>query len=371
MSDTFDLVLVPHKFKLTFPRSAFCSLFPDSIVAVALADLDATEIFISQEVVTPLIAHYLLSITKGARPPFSLIDFTQAGQYLHIPLLEMVSDPRYADLDEKYPTGKKLNLLHPEDCVNPVHYAYLMGTIVWMDWHLVFDYIWSHLDPAQYPETNRDLSLIAVYKGSIKNYCKLREHCGDFPLEEKANTVQRLLLRPERKDLANLSFNIIHIAGLGCAMDMLRFLVLHPPTKLTKERITESWGQAMVIATIANKVDQVELMKPLASSEFLSIAIQQAHEHKNLPMIGHLVVDNVKGDDPAQSHTPERILYALIRRQCWGPVAFIIREGKLTKSQVRTIFTETQDFWAHDFMMVAPIVVNLFEQSFGEPLGIV
>ena len=87
---SFTIELPKYEYKRQFNRNEFIRDFPNSMIATALTDQEATEIIITQPFVTPYVIQYLANLIEGVIPPVSEEDMTQASGYLLIPILGVV-----------------------------------------------------------------------------------------------------------------------------------------------------------------------------------------------------------------------------------------------------------------------------------------
>ncbi len=102
-SQMITVNLPRYNYSQSYDRKTFLSDFPNSLISTAFTDPEEKEIDITQPSVTPYVLQYLQTLTEGTTPIVPFEDMTSAGRYLLIPILDVVSDPKYRDFRDTYP----------------------------------------------------------------------------------------------------------------------------------------------------------------------------------------------------------------------------------------------------------------------------
>lgn len=139
----------------TINRSRFTSTFPESIITTALNDQDVTTIELTQPVVTPGIMNLIqvISDSKTSSPSPTIFSIprdeplSEAGQYLNMPLLEVMSNPLYDKIQKLLPFSRK----------NPTVYR---GLIRWADEN-------NYPELLRYVLSRRDVTLMSTVDSQL------------------------------------------------------------------------------------------------------------------------------------------------------------------------------------------------------------
>ena len=81
---SFKIYLLSYTYGKDFNRDQFTTMFPESMITVALTDPDEKEVGISERVVTPYILDYLSNLLAGGIPevPKDPLIMKSASRYL-------------------------------------------------------------------------------------------------------------------------------------------------------------------------------------------------------------------------------------------------------------------------------------------------
>lgn len=296
----FHLSLTGYGRDFDFPREKFIAIFPSSIITAAVTNSDEKIVEINQPCVTPAITQYLLdfliqntldpaSSIPPPLPPINPIylsnqddiltipfpdDLAKAGQYLGIPLLEIVAYPGLRHLHARI-NGKTIPITHLSD-IDQRKLYYKM------------------------------CAYVAVYLNHVHEFQLLRQYITATPYWNLLYTMQ------SGQNINSLHcYNLIWIAGNGNANEMMEFLS-------TTEQFTEvEWMDALHIAVYTRNVKMIDIIQPFVLPNKYEFIIDTAIWGGDLNVMGHLLMDA-----RTEVITPLSTLRALIKAKKYVPVGF-------------------------------------------------
>lgn len=273
----FQLHLVPYDWTSTsLDKGRFIGLFPDSTIAHALSDPLVSTINIELPVVTPSVAQHLVDVVNGVPSLVPPEDFSAAGQYLNIPLLEVVSDPEYPTFVATY---SGVNLANDQDLRD--NYGKYLSYSLLNDYRRLREYLWSRLDITEFPRDNATGVFISSFLSLVPEYQQLIEHTSNEELFRSREELKALLQWPELKlaPFASVLPRItpIEIATVGNANDILRLLGADPYFR----NLADHWHTALHIAEARGNGDAVPIILPHMTRE----ALESAYMYIDNPLI--------------------------------------------------------------------------------------
>lgn len=122
-------ISLPGGKSYTFNKDKFRLMFPESLIDLALQDLDARTIDITHPIVTPYVMEYISLLMSDVIPPIPTEDLTLASRYLGIPILNLVSQKIYQNFTNLWYI---INLNSRLDCNK--YYRQIMTYGIRNDW---------------------------------------------------------------------------------------------------------------------------------------------------------------------------------------------------------------------------------------------
>lgn len=182
-----------------FERSKFLLMFPQSMIASVLQNDSTVEtIELEEKSVTPRILEYLQNVvlfdevfaTPDLASPRSE-PLIQAGRYLGIDLFEVVANPKYDDLINRY----HVNLVDLNNITSKTNYIKMMIYAVTNDYPELVRYLFARTVPEQYLDQDQKLLSIAILQNNA-SLVKLFLRRGVNPSQSflSQNEVKKLAL---------------------------------------------------------------------------------------------------------------------------------------------------------------------------------
>lgn len=165
MSITINLPA--YDIQSTYDRNKFLKFFPDSMISAAFQDPEETHIDLTSKIMTPYVLEYLQTMleTVDAFPP-PKTDLTEAGRYLLISVLEIVSRPEYIKFQAKYPN---INLLDSRSLQD--NYSSILVYSLLYNYPLLRTYLWTIIDKDG--QDNYDGLYVSAYMNNVSVFKEL------------------------------------------------------------------------------------------------------------------------------------------------------------------------------------------------------
>lgn len=270
----FTIYLLPYTYGKTFNRDDFITLFPDSMIATALTDPEATEIDIPNRVVTPYVLNYLVNVVNGGIPEVSYIfpsgllegegslNMIDASRYLLIPLLNVISDSNYSLLMKQYPD---LNIADPVQLyqlyLNILRFGLLHG------YTSLISYLFDHVDISKRLQDNFEALFVSAYMNNVSVTLKLLQYTIDPAQRIDKDHFRGLVNYDPTKGGGHFieqrldGVDIADASALGNANDILALLVSNPQFKDIE------WNIVLDICAYDNNLGGIDLIRKLISPD--------------------------------------------------------------------------------------------------------
>lgn len=216
MQRSFTIILPHHTYAHTYPTDQFTDRFKGSMIT-AMLDLDpeCKEIELTQDAVTPYCLQYLEHLLEDTVPD---IYTGNAGRYLLIEELDILSNPKYALFHSEHPT---INILTDAS----TKYTEILSYAIRHEFDRLADYVWSLSSPELPAQENSYLVGLAAYHDNLPAFKRLFQY--QLTLWFTPQQAERIIgphsyIDVKRKNKLNLSE--VHLAALGNANRIMRYL---------------------------------------------------------------------------------------------------------------------------------------------------
>lgn len=269
---SFTISLPTHSnFQYTYDRKKFLEMFPDSMISLALQDLEETRFDIHQ-IVTPYTLEYIHILLTESKLCPSRDNLAEASRYLLIPILEVVCHPEYEKFYRDY---LKVNLLDTESI--KTHYQEIVVYGLLHQYSSLLSYIWDRLD---YKTMNCHIALyVAAYMNNVPVTKMLNEivwhnQSGEISLIDYVDfcAITGYTNREMEEYLSSWPrLEVSEVCALGQANDTLRLAV-----------VEEGRDRSLVISTINKNVAGIRLAGGHGDEYMFYEALHHAEKDRNV-----------------------------------------------------------------------------------------
>lgn len=261
----FTVTLSKYNYSQGYDRDQFIALFPESMISQALElDKGATNIVLNISDVTPYVLMYINRVIHIRKLPIPATDISQAGKYLLIPLLEMVSDLRYVEFHTDH---SEVNLLDHKSL--DTYYDTILQFGVYRNWNMLIFYLLDII-PIKMDYNYIGVLVITTYHNNVPCYNRLRPYIKNPLLTISTQTAKRFFpeFGSKMTYLDHLSQkSLINIAVESGKTDILR-LIAQDPAFITEDNDELSmWTGALYTACHNGNMDQIDIITSLVSKQ--------------------------------------------------------------------------------------------------------
>lgn len=293
---SFTVHLPKYDYSQIFNRDKFISMFPDSLLAVAFTDPEEKEVSLENPSVTPYVLQFLSDVMTRTSPYVLPLDMTPASRYLLIPLLAVVSDPKYRMFREQY---DYINILNPQDLDDM--YSEILNFAVMNEYPSLLSHLWDYTDYTDHPTSNLTALILSVYKNDLSIFRTLLPKVPD-----PTQAVDISQVRDEMKIDPALNYiksiTVIEGSALGKSNTILSYIISNPQFNYR----ASDWYNSLYISAILQNYEAIDMIRPLTSDEYIKVLAEEAGDRGNLLLVSHLVVPI------GTPITPKNVLQAVI-----------------------------------------------------------
>lgn len=281
--------LPSYNYSLTFNRSEFFSLFPDSLIAITFTNPEEKEVDIINSLVTPYVLQYINLLVENPDevPSSPSQDLTPASRYLLMPILGVLSNLKYDEFIQQYSYIDLLDINYLKQ-----DYGVILNYSLKNNFPLLTNYLLERVNPEDYPIENLLALLISANRNNMSMFQYFLKIVPDPTAELNINDIKVHLEYEPYGDLLEYvdeylaNIDSIQASALGKANTILRYLSSDPRF----QNIQQSWNQSLYISALSDNYEGIDIIRPLASQVTIDHLLDEEIQHSCIHMVGHLIL---------------------------------------------------------------------------------
>lgn len=249
---TVIIYSIPYDVFIVLSKDQLVERFPTSLLAgIVEQDPEVEHINLENKFVTPEVLNLLQKIVTTSRINYGKYDMTEAGRYLLMPILEVISDPKYHVMPGRYNNIPLDDAKLKKDF--PYYFAYALNSN--------FDALVRYMiERVPFILNQKELELplaMTIYSNKPQYYRLLRSYVDDP--EDIVITLPELLVGYPNADMVikKQSFTLPELAILTEANEILAMMVNDNAFS------SYDWVHAYNLANEIGNMEAVQIILPI------------------------------------------------------------------------------------------------------------